>query len=664
MRRPEFSWPTCLAVVLLTALAGHPALADDPNDDVQVHGRVFGPDGKPKSGARIGLLPNADKAKTVAEVRSDAEGRFQLSIKKSSIQDASDAGSSWRSAEIIASADGCGPDWIEAGQIPVSGEWTPRLVVDEPIEGTVTDLGGTPLAGVTIRLGALHASQGESLDPLLARLRDNPFEFQQRDQLGKVLWSAPPGVPAEYTTDRQGCFRIAGLGRERKATLEIAGPNIERLTFYALTRRDANLKALKNLSPANRSYLEGGANLPVVYPSRFQHLAGPSRPIIGTVRDGESQKPIPSMGVTIYAISRESFVHVKSDAQGRYRIEGVPASGKLRALAFPMGEEPYLKATHEMTLTATDLKPVTFDFNLARGILIQGRLTDASTGKAVGGSVTYMAYSDNPFVKDVPQIGGDGPGVQTKSDGTYTLVALPGPGALGARATDDRFTMSRPEQWGRPADSQGMYETAQVGLANCGYFHKVIAIDPPKQTSSLTMNIGLDPGRTLRGTLIDPDGKPVSGATVSSRTSLGFTDTLADASVEVTGLELDRPRPVWFYHSGRNLGRMLLLPGSETGPLTVTLQPCGSFLGRAVDSKGMPRPNVRVFSSVDGKPFGRQHQNVHTDSDGRFRITGLLAGLSYILYIEDAPDRITGLAVRSGETRDLGDLTPDTKVVK
>jgi len=209
-----------------------------------------------------------------------------------------------------------------------------------------------------------------------------------------------------------------------------------------------------------------------------------------------------------------------------------------------------------------------------------------------------------------------------------------------------------------------MYQTAQIGLVTCGYFHKVVKIGPAQDTTSLTVNIGLDPGQTVHGTLVDPDGRPVPGAMVTSRTALGFTDTLADASVEVTGLESDRPRPVWFYHPGRNLGRMLLMPGSESGPLTVTLQPCGSFLGRAINAKGMPRPNVRVYVSIDAKPNGREHQNVRTDSDGRFRITGLLGGLSYAVYVEDTGNRITGLVVRSGETRDLGDLSPDTKAVK
>ena len=75
----------------------------------------------------------------------------------------------------------------------------------------------------------------------------------------------------------------------------------------------------------------------------------------------------------------------------------------------------------------------------------------------------------------------------------------------------------------------------------------------------------------------------------------------------------------------------------------------------------MPRPNVRVDVSVEDKPWNRGHQSVRTDSDGRFRITGLLAGISYAIYMEDAASSITGLAVRSGETRDLGDLRPDAK---
>jgi len=665
MRRSLLLRSAQLAIVTMAAIGENPARADDPRSDkLEVRGHVLGPDGKPKAGARVGVLPIEDNAGTKVQATSDAQGRFHFTIVKSSLQDPSDVEESWRRAVLVASAQGCGPDWIEAAQLSAGGEWTPRLVADDvPIEGTVADLGGTPLAGVKIHFDSLHASGDGTLDGFLKSLRDHPFHIIERHLLPKTLWGVP-GVPAEVKTDDQGRFRITGLGRERLARLEVEGPNIEKLSIYVLTRRDANLKVLSNLSPAHRVYMEAGANLPVIYPGRFHHLAGPSRPIVGTVRDRATKAPIPGMGVTIYAPGRESFVHVKADEQGRYRIEGLPAAGRLRALAFPLKDEPYLKATHELTLTATDLKPVTFDFDLARGVLVRGRLTDTSNGRAVQGTVTYLAYSDNPFLKGVPEIGGDGPFVETQQDGTYILVALPGPGVLAARAGDDRFTMARPEQWGRPTGAEGMYLTAQMGLVACNFFHKVVKIEPQKDATSLKMDIGLDPGQAIRGSLVDPEGKPVAGVSVTHRTALGFTDNLVDASFEVTGLESDRPRQVWFYHAKRNLGRMLSLPGSDPGPLTVALQPCGSFLGRALDANGMPRPNVRVSVSVDAKPHGTHHQDARTDSDGRFRITGLRAGVSYVLEMQDATARVNGLLVRSGETRDLGDLRPDTKTVK
>ena len=666
MRRTICLLAIRLAITIAVALSGTSAFADDAKSDtLKVHGRVVSPEGKPMSGARIGLSPMGEKSETQVRTTSDREGRFQIIVVKSSLQKPDEPEGSWRNRTLIASADGCGPDWVELGQLPAGGEWTPRLVADDaPIEGTVADLGGTPVAGAKIHLNSIHVSADGTLDGFLIALRENPFHFLERRLLPRALWDVPPGVPADVTTDRQGRFRIPGVGRERLANLEVSGPNIETLVIYVLTRRDANLKALQQISPEHRAYMEAGANLPVMYPSRFHHLAGPSRPIIGVVRDRETKQPIPRMGVTIYARGRESFVHVKTDDAGRYRIEGLPAAGRVRALAFPMKDEPYLKATHEFTLSATDLKPLTFNFDLARGVLIAGHLTDASTGLPVQGSVTYLAYSDNPFLKGVPEIGGDGPGVQTREDGSYTLVALPGPGVLAARAQDDRFTMARPEQFGRPADDQQMYTTAQMGLVACNYFHKVVKIEPTKEESTLKLDIALDPGQTVRGSVNDPEGKSVADVSVSARTALGFPENLGDSSFEITGLESDRPRQVWFYHAKRNLGRLLSLPGDNPGRLTVTLQPCGSFLGRAVDSHGMPRPNVRISVSVEAKPFARHHQDVRTDSDGRFRITGLLAGLSYSLHVPDAKDQVSGLTVRTGETRDLGDLGPETTIAK
>ena len=54
---------------------------------------------------------------------------------------------------------------------------------------------------------------------------------------------------------------------------------------------------------------------------------------------------------------------------------------------------------------------------------------------------------------------------------------------------------------------------------------------------------------------------------------------------------------------------------------------------------------------------GPIHQMVRTDADGRFRITGLLPGLTYTLTGDTVPPTGVGeITVRIGEVKDLGDL--------
>ncbi|AGA30567.1 hypothetical protein Sinac_6491 [Singulisphaera acidiphila DSM 18658] len=658
-------FPTLLIAVVSTTIV----MAESAKTDMlEIHGRVLGPDGRPAAGVTISLIPLKEVAKPEILATSDTEGRYRLAVVKPSMGGPDGLDESWKQAKLVASVEGLGPDWIDIGKVPENGEWTPQLVKDDvPIEGAIADLGGQPLAGVTVTFQSLYATNDGSLDRFLADLKDNPFHFRERKLLPRSFWGTPPGVTPETKTDAQGRFRFTGIGRERLAMLKVKGPKLETLTIYALTRRDANLKALKHISAENREMMESGSKLPVIYPSRFHHLAAPSRPIVGTVRDKATKAPIPGMGVTIYSKDRESWAHVKTDQKGRYQVDGLPTAGRLRALAFPLEKEPdsppYLKATRELTLDATAPEPVTIDFDLAKGILIQGRLTDAATGKPVRGTVTYLAFADNPFLKDVPEIGGDGPGVDTNADGSYTLVAIPGPGVLAGRADTDRFCAVRPEQFGRPADSEGCFDTAQMGLVSCDFFHHVVPVDPVKDAASMTVNIALDPGIVVRGSLVDQAGKPVEAATAYRLTALEFSEVLKDATFTATGLERSLPRPVWFFHPQRNLGRMVTLPGTDLGPLTVTLEPCGAFNGRIVDASGIPRPNVKVSASVEQKPVNWHHADTKTDSDGRFRITGLLTGLSYTLYAPAAQE-INGLIVRPGEARDLGDIGPDTRASK
>ena len=56
----------------------------------------------------------------------------------------------------------------------------------------------------------------------------------------------------------------------------------------ALSRRDVDLKRRDSSSPSYRMLYEAGASVPIIYSSRFHHLANPSRPIVGAVSERDT----------------------------------------------------------------------------------------------------------------------------------------------------------------------------------------------------------------------------------------------------------------------------------------------------------------------------------------------------------------------------------------
>jgi hypothetical protein len=247
------------------------------------------------------------------------------------------------------------------------------------------------------------------------------FEVEE-DFLTMLLQGQPePPVIAPVRTGADGRFRIAGIGRERVATLLIEGPAIETTLVMVRTRPGATLrvpvmKGVEELDPDDRPE-------PLTcYGATFDHVAGPTRPIEGVVRDFDTGQPL--AGIMVHGDESRltvpvANVHAISDAQGRYRLVGLPRGREGRLLAGPPYDFPdfarrktNLAVQPEVTLPylhtqvevgkAEGSGPVQLDIKLKRGVWVTGRILDRDTHKPVAGWVEYFVFDDNPHLKRYP----------------------------------------------------------------------------------------------------------------------------------------------------------------------------------------------------------------------------------------------------------------------
>ncbi len=635
-----------------------------PGDLVIVVGQVVAPDGQPVGGATVQLKPHVGMLPPPAETvtTADAAGEFRLPVPRH-LFDRLD----FESAVVAAEAPAWGLGYITLGNSSVTpaDRVTIRLTRDDaPLEGRIIDLEGKPVAGASLRVGRLTGSSTADLTAWADQVRLTGASQYWPEQSGinakqLVDLGSYPGLAT--TADAAGQFRLNGLGRERLVSLIVAGRGIATTEVHATTQTRGPIVTTST-----------GESRPsiTIHASRVDLALPPGRSVAGIVRDADTGAPIGGVHLQMQVLGGydENLplpgVEVVSDDQGHYRLDGLPLATRYRIFVRPRPGQPYPRSdipTPPQEPGAT--RVVVADLSLRRGVLVRGRVTNKATGApVVNAGVESHPKHGTPEIARYPNLDRDIAFARTDTEGKYEIVALPGSGllmvgALGSwQLTRDFETMEGYDP--KLPLLRGFPSADSISLR-----HAIVPIQV-EPGSSPVVNLTVDPGVTVRVTVVDPKGQPVVGTTARGLTPFSWpSGANPTAAYEVKAIDPTRPRRIFVFHTERHLAASVLIRGDEAESVVVRLAPSGSAIGRLVEERGELRAGFSLMQSrdnVEAPGRGTLQDDVIVGNDGRFRIDGLIPGLLYRAQAATATQYggqvLEDFAPQPGVTTDLGDI--------
>jgi beta-lactamase regulating signal transducer with metallopeptidase domain/protocatechuate 3,4-dioxygenase beta subunit len=689
------------------------------DDVVTIRGQVVDENRNPISGATV-RLPD-DSATGGESVSTNEDGRFAIEFDKAKYNKPEWHQEPWRSARLVATADGFGPTWVEGAELTRTDHHTLGLKRDDvPVRGQILTLEGLPVPHAKLEIWDIYQPHSGNLDDLFKTLRDSPSMFQQhlnrqmsyfsgslldlkvdRGTLSRGTLSNAGDSNPVITTDENGHFEIRGIGRERMARLWLQGPNIQSTKINVTTRSEIDPKWQRDDSnDESRSMWDSGAAPPHVQTATFKHFAGPSAPIRGVVRDKETGKPIADIHIGGWLRNTNNHAVAVSDEDGRYELTGLGVEGTFQQLyAGPKEEDrerlPYLGAEKER-IAYSVTSPLTESdttFELTRGIVVRGRVSDAVTRRPVKARVEYMSYENNPHVQALADQLWPYADAMTDENGKFAIAVLPGPGtvAVWTRLSSnlpDHYRPVDPNDFGMPVDDRGMVSTANNGYVSTIHYKAARFIDLKPADTPPFIELTVHPLSNLaRVRCIDAEGKPLQGVSVVGHLPWsGDYSPIANAGlekdrddriyVEIADLGAESRKPVVFRHRDRKLAAILFgsrselrpqledLKRADDGAHLLQLKPSASITGKLVNEEGEPVRSgdveLNFVTGDDPQRNGIELGDVPVEQNGRFVIGDLPAGGPYVL--AGGSTSVGGgilkrdIQLVAGQTLDLGTL--------
>jgi RNA polymerase sigma factor (sigma-70 family) len=330
---------------------------------------------------------------------------------------------------------------------------------------------------------------------------------------------------------------------------------------------------------------------------------------IGGVVRAESGRPIAGVKVGFYISAprqnRESFdfddARVRTDGEGRWRADFIPADLDLRELHLSFEHPDYLplsEAGNVQPLSVpAELRKGSAVHVLRRGIAVKGRVLDAA-GQPIAGADVRL-----------------GPRFQFSSRETKTN-------------TSGEFTIASAE----PREST---LTAQAEK------HSPSSVKVVVEPGLAPIDFRLEPGHTIRGRVVDEAGKPLPGAYVGvdswgGEQSLEWrTVTDAEGRFRWDGAPADRV----FLGAGKtgysNVDHLSVVPSDQEVKFTLKRGGALRITGTVVDAvTGRPIPSFRVVPAVLGGFEIWLFDRATTYRNGRYQYAAALANEQHLLRFE------------------------------
>ena len=436
----------------------------------------------------------------------------------------------------------------------------------------------------------------------------------RRDDELNLNWS---GLPLGATTDRDGRFTIRGLPREKLASLAVDEPRHETVFALAATT-DVPQPDLVSSTARNETRQP-------IHTGQFTLTAKVADHIlVGRVVLEADGKPVARARV-IY-----NGIEIAADQNGRFRIEAL-VSGTLELhVSQATAESDAAPLAFQVEIPETP-REIERTFKLARGLIVTGRVVDATNGNGVEKALVEFHPRNDPAQTPAPFSFSR----ETTADGRFRLVVPPGRGTIALRTFPLEFPQQGRRDTGEPNDPAYVREVEGGG-------GQTIQVEDFKLTK----------GREVRLTVVDGAGRPLANAAVSIQdpnrpadAAPGRTD--AQGRYAVVGLAPEESTVVDLIDTKRSLGATIEISGhkpagSTTTEMQVGLQPLVSLSGSVLDDEGKPLSDaaVRLFRDVSypkhgGRSFGVliETQN-EINGDGTYTFDHLIAGATYNTSVE------------------------------